>query len=417
MVALPFVLAVSLGVGVGASCDTIAPLARICTRDGAFVEKKSGKEFRPVGFHYIRILPDGVHYVFAPSQYDPARVEAMFSDLEKNGFNIVRVFMGNLELTEGDGLSGTFLDNVVDFLERATRHRIYVLLVVDWIPGSQRYTSIVANARPDVDGMQRLLLDKANITAKSLYLKDFISMLKERRPALLSSIFAYELENEVCIDLDKLPFSQTSGTFACAGKQYDLANEQDLQKLVDTAIVDNANKLTTAIRSVDPQAMVAYSVFSYAAVGRSGPNRIRSDVSHDMRCPIRPLALAKSKLSYVDLHFYAPNPEGLESDLKSLEWDKLTSACRAEGKPILAGEYGVPSSLAADGEQSARCATWHLQNLLEKGMTGGIFWTYDCHEQENVVNAKQFDGAIFDALTKLNTTVQSTVPPIEKSAR
>jgi hypothetical protein len=126
-----------------------------------------------------------------------------------------------------------------------------------------------------------------------------------------------------------------------------------------------------------------------------------------MRCPIRPLALAKSKLSYVDLHFYAPNPEGLESDLKSLEWDNLTSACRAEGKPILAGEYGVPSSLAADGEQSARCATWHLQHLLEKGMAGGIFWTYDCHEQESVVNAKQFDGAIFDALTKLNTTVYS----------
>jgi hypothetical protein len=100
MLALPFVLAVSLGAGVGASGDTIAPLARICTRDGAFVEKKSGTEFRPVGFHYIRILPEGVHYVFAPSQYDPVRVEAMFSDLEKNGFNIVRVFMGNLELTE-----------------------------------------------------------------------------------------------------------------------------------------------------------------------------------------------------------------------------------------------------------------------------------------------------------------------------
>lgn len=380
----------------------VTPLPRICTREGRFVEKASGKEFRPVGFHYIRILPSGAHYVFAPSKYDPAAVEAMLADLEKNGFNIVRVFVGAYEIISGDGLSEAFFDNVGDFVQRATKHKVYVLPVVDWIPGCSRYESIRGKARSDVDGMQRLFLDSATMEAKALYLKDFVAIVKKRCPSLMSTIFAYELENEVCLQLDKPPFSSATGTFTYAGKSYDLADERSLQEILDTAIIDNSNKLTAAIRSVDSEAMVAYSVFSYAAVGRTGQGKLRSETSADVRSPLRPLALAKSNLSYVDIHFYAPSPEGMERDLKSVEWDELKSVCRAQGKPILAGEYGVPTPLASDGKQAAYVAAWFLKNLLSKGIDGGIFWTYDCHEQKEVWNAKQFDGAIFKALAEVN---------------
>ncbi|HOE67495.1 MAG TPA: cellulase family glycosylhydrolase [Candidatus Hydrogenedentes bacterium] len=376
----------------------IAPLPRICPRDGRFVEKVSGKTFHPAGFHYIRILPEGPHYVFAPTKYDPDRAEAMLSDLERHGFNVVRVFLGALELTQGDALSEEFVDNLADFITRATRHRVYVLPVVDWLPPSNRYKSILANARPDVGGMQAMFMDAAHTQSKKLYLIDLIGMLKKRIPTLLSTVFAYELENEVNADLTCPPFSQASGSFAYKGKTYNLANDRALQKLLDAAIIDNANALVAAIRTEDPDAMAAYSVFTYAAVGRSGPGKMRSDTSPDTRCPIRPLALARSDLSYVDLHFYAPSPEGFRRDMEAVEWNKLTSVCRTRGKPILAGEYGVPSPLASTGEQAASIAVWHANAIREQGLEGGIFWTYDCHEQRDVINAKQFDGAIFDAL-------------------
>jgi hypothetical protein len=395
-----------LAAATAVSAAALVPLPRICPHDGRFVEKGSGKEFRPAGFQYIRILPEGPHYVFAPSKYDAARVEAMLADLERNGFNIVRVFVGALEVTEGDGLSDAFFDRLSDFIERATKHRVYVLPVVDWIPGCRRYESIRAKVREDVDGMQRLFLDPATVEAKSLYLKDFVSMIKKRSPRLMTTVFAYELENEVCIDTDKLPCSRTTGTFSWAGKSYDLADGGALQDLFDSAIVTDSNTLAAAVRSVDPEAMVAYSVFTYAAVGRTGPGRLRADRSADMRCPLRPLALAESDLSYIDIHFYGPAPDALDRDLRSVEWDQLRSACRTRGMPILAGEYGVPSPLAPNGPQAAYAATWYLQSLLTKGVAGGIFWSYDCHEQSGVANSKQFEGAIFRGLTDFNKSTK-----------
>ena len=405
MIRLALTIAV-LAAAATAAAGAVTPLPRICPRDGKFVEKGSNKEFRPVGFQYIRILPKGPHYVFAPSKYDAARVEAMFADLEKNGFNMVRVFVGAYELTAGDGLSEAFFDKLSDFIERATKHKVYVLPVVDWMPGCSRYESIRANARGDVDGMQRLFLDSAWMEAKSLYLKDFVSMVKKKCPRLMSTIFAYELENEVYIDTDKPPFSQATGTFTYARKSYDLADERSLQELLDTAIIENSHKLVAAIRSVDPEAMVAYSVFTYAAAGRTGQGKLRTEKSPDMRCPLRPLALAKSDLSYVDIHFYGPTQEALDRDLRSVEWDELKSVCRAKGKPILAGEYGVFSGMASDEAGVAYLAAWLLQNLLSKGIKGGIYWTYDCHEQSGVWNSKQFDGAAFKGLAELNKSIQ-----------
>jgi hypothetical protein len=408
MIQLALVIVI-LAATVVTAASAVTPLPRICTRDGKFVEKGSNKEFHPVGFQYIRILPTGAHYVFAPSLYDAARVEAMFADLAKNSFNVVRVFMGTHELTAGEELSEVFFDKLSDFIERATKHKVYVLPVVDWMPGCGRYLSIRANARGDVDGMQRLFLDSTTMEAKSLYLKDFISMLKKKCPRLMSTIFAYELENEVCLQMDKPPFSQATGTFTFAEKNYDLADDRSLQELLDTAIINNSNKLVATIKSADPEAMVAYSVFTYAAVGRTGQGMLRTDKSPDMRCPLRPLALAKSDLSYVDIHFYGPALFALDRDLRSVEWDELKSLCRAKGKPVLAGEYGVPSALASDGKQASYVATWYLQNLLSKGISGGIYWTYDCDEQSGLWNAKQSDGVIFKGLAELNKSIQAGV--------
>ena len=81
--------------------------------------------------------------------------------------------------------------------------------------------------------------------------------------------------------------------------------------------------------------------------------------------------------------------------------------------PILAGEYGVPSPLAPNGPQAAYVATWYLQNLLSKGVAGGIFWSYDGHEQSDVANSKQFEGAIFSGLAAFNKSIKPAASDAE----
>lgn len=373
-------------------------LPRICVRDGILVEKESGRPFHPIGFHYIRILPSGIHYVFAPSLYDPARAERMLADLEAHRFNIVRVFIGGHELSTDAGLYPRFMANFRDFLARAGRHHVYILPVVDWIPGGKRYQGIVKSGRDDIGGMQMLFMDPAHVKAKILYLTDFISAIKQHDPRLLTNILAFELENEACMMVNEPPFSQMSGSFRYNRRSYDLASEADLQRLSDDAISRTADTLVDVIHGLDPDAMVSYSVFTFAAVGRTGPGKVRTDRSPDPRFPVRPLALVDTKLSYIDVHFYGPSPEALTRDLKSIEWDKLKPACAKAGKPLIVGEFGSIKSVIPNVSDAARLMPWYLGELRKTGFTGAIYWTYDCDEQPELWNAKSGGGVVFDAL-------------------
>lgn len=395
-------LLVSLAItSITINCASGEPSARICVRDGKFVEGSSGKNFSPRGFQYIRILPSGAHYVFAPSLYSHSKAEAMFTDLESHGFNIVRVFMGNLELTEGDSLSPKFMDNFCDFLEHARHHNIYILPVIDWLPPCKRYSDISSKGFLGLPGMQRMFLDKANIRAKECYLTDFIQAIKKRNPDLLSTIFAYELENEACMESDKAPFSQAEKAYRYNGKSYDMFSEQGQQNLADDAIVYSANTLVKAIHKEDPDAMVSYSVYTFAAVGRTGPGKLQTDKTPVVHFPMRPLALTKSKLSYIDIHFYAASPEGVDRDLKSIEWEQLKPAAEKSGKPLMISEFGTFPAVHKTVDDAAYAMGWYSKILLDLGFTGLIYWTYDCHEQTDVWDAKRSGGKIYDTLVDI----------------
>ncbi|MHB1002078.1 MAG: cellulase family glycosylhydrolase [Armatimonadota bacterium] len=383
------------------SANSAIPSPRICVKEGKFIEKQSSTEFNPVGFQYIRILPSGAHYVFAPSLYDPAQIDAMFDELEKYGFNIVRVFIGNVELTDGDALSPKFMANFCDFLQRARENRIYVLPVIDWLPPSKRYMDIASKDSLGLLGMQRMFLDKANIKAKERYLSDFIRAIKKHDPKLLSTVFAYELENEANMESDKAPFAPADKAFMYNGRKYDLSSAEGQQNLADDAIVYTADRLVKAIHREDPEAMVTYSVYTFAAVGRTGPGKLQIDKTPVVHFPMRPLALTRSKLSYIDIHFYAASPEGMARDLKSIEWDELKAACDKTGKPMIVGEYGTFPAVHKTVDDAAYAMGWYTKELLDLGFDGLIYWTYDCHEQVDVWDAKRSGGDIFRTIVQV----------------
>jgi hypothetical protein len=405
--ALLFIICALVLAASASIAGTAGPLPRICVRDGNFVQRGSNQRFHPRGFHYVRLRPDGAHYVFAPSLYDPNRAEAMLADLSRNGFNVVRVFIGAVETVEDGRLSPRLMANFCDFLERAERHGVYVIVVVDWVANAKRYNDIIGNTPANVESVQVHYLDQRHIAAKALYLQDFIGAIKGHNPRLLSAVFAYELENESYMDSAYKPFSESSGKFEFMGKSYDMSSAKELQELVDLASARRCNALVKAIHAVDADAMVSCSVYTFNAVGRTGPGALRTDKSPETRFPMRPLAMVKTKLSYIDIHLYSFTEEGLERDLRSIEWTKLRPACKKAGKPLFVGECGAFKSQIPTLAEAADAMTRHIGRVMDKGFAGYCYWTYDCDEQTDLYNAKMGGGEIFRALVELNTRLPS----------
>jgi len=389
-----------------------APLPRICARDGRFVEKRTGRTFHVRGFNYEHYKPPPMGYLgtFSPKRYCPNSAEMMLADLAEHGFTIVRVFIdptsshgeGIVASWDADGLSPAYIANFCDFLSRARRHRIYVLVTLDGLPDCKRYAAIKGKAPPGIEGVNRIFLHRGHIDAYALHIADFARAIRARDATLLSTVFAFQLWNEASYRA-AAPFSKTSGTITPAnGKTYDLSSRDDLQRMADDHAVLWANACADAVRQVDPDAMVTVGMFTFGAVGRAGPGQVRPSDAKDKRIPLRPLALTRSKLSFLDIHFYPFGPRTLDRDLRNIEFDKLKVACRKRGMPLVMGEFGAFKSAFATIPEAIDGMVRHVRRVMELGFSGYIYWTYDSHSQHWLWNAKSGRGEIFEALAKLH---------------
>ena len=388
---------------------------RIAVREGRFVQADSGAPFIPRGFNYIR-LSDEWHSTFAPGEYDPDRSEAMFQDLHRHGFNVVRVFIDHLAergvvaSKDATGLSPAYMANVLDFLQRAQGYRIYVIFSLVWIPECARYADMAGEATPGVEGVNQLYLNAGHIRAKALYMADFVRAIRGRDPRLLAAVFAYEPCNEASFVADSPPFSTREGTCTPADrKTYDLASESQLQDMADAHIVLWTDTCAKAVREVDPDALVSVNVFTFRAVGRTGPGRLFTDETPDVRFPARPLALAKSSIDYLDIHLYPHDASTLGKDLASIEFDAVKAQCRAAGKPLIMGEFGAHTHSYPTLDAAVPAMKTHLADARRLGFQGFLYWTYDCGEQPGLWNAEAGAGELFRMIAA--ATESSVAPP------
>lgn len=399
LLAVAMVLASALS---AAGADQVeSHMQRITVRDGRFVQAESLTPFEPRGFNYIR-LHQAWHSTFMPGQYDGPRASAMLADLAGRGFNVVRVFIdhraggGVVSSADATGLSPAYMDNVADFLARAASKRVYVIFTLLEVPQARHYTG--DDQHPLATGPNAQYLDPPHLAGKCAYVRDFVQALRDRDASLLSAVMAYELENESHFDVSCRPLDRAEGHLEFAGRTYDLTSEADLQRLVDDAVARWANACTDAIHAVDPQAMVSTNVFTFAAVGRTGPGHLLTDAPEDHRFPARPLALVDTKLAYLDVHLY-PLGRPLQVDMTGIEFEAVRDACSRTGKPIIMGEFGAFRFVYPDAPKAAAAMADHLRRVYELGFAGFVYWTYDCDEQEELFNAKSDGGLILDALT------------------
>jgi Cellulase (glycosyl hydrolase family 5) len=395
--------------------------ARIDIREGHFVEKSTGKPFRPFGVNYYRsALTDGQkrgHSAFSPGSYDEAFITQMMQRLARDGFNTVRTFLSNHSGPNGivaDPQSAeihpAFLANVLHFLRAAQKHHIHVILTWDtWTPDSRAWSEkpLADEARHgfSTDTKSHFHVNGFRLTPKPVRTKanailSVIEALRKNAPELLAVVLAWELENEVHFRLDQEPFISRSAAFTFAGRQFDLSTDSGAQDLMDAAIRAWATACSDAIHAADPDALVTASVFTFAAVGRQGPGTWSKDSTKDNRVPARPLALLDTSLDYVDLHLYARRTDRqnitqhLEHDLASVELSALIAKAQSLGKPILIGESGIGAHVTRRGPDwqtirheasQALLREFHLA-LAPHPFAGLLHWHYgnpDSTEQDD----------------------------------
>ena len=398
----------------------LTPLPRITVKQGdphaTLQNSTTGVEFYAIGNNFVNLVwIDGIphHCNFTPGLYDKVEVEEAFALMRQSGYNVVRTFVdkghpvrNRLGIYGLDGpfenetpdLYAPYMENLIDFLERATRHRVYVILAFEIWPYTRYYSNLALGGDPHIEGNHnRTVLAEGTIRAKEIYLEQFVKYICNINPDLLSTILVYDIQNEVYARSDKLPFSQTSGLVRTAnGKVYDMSCPVSRQACQDENTAHWANRCVRAIKKHDPNALVTASVFPFwpvrkiAGSGLLQPNIHDEDFFEDMddddrsrvetddrRWPVRPYVLIeKTDLDMIDIHPYVGWQGTMEQILNSSEWDKLDRT----RKPIVAFEYGAHRVENRVPIRNAEIAGQVLydwrQQMLDHGFVGAALFTW-----------------------------------------
>ncbi|MFP4172113.1 MAG: cellulase family glycosylhydrolase [Candidatus Hydrogenedentota bacterium] len=388
-----------------AEVEPVEPLPRIGVRDGegdwrVFHNTETGERFFPEGYNHTVLGRGGWHATFNVGEYEPQEMEDVLSAIADTGANAIRVWAwgenvegeGVTGSSESQGLNGEYMENFVDFLQRCTRHGLYVLPILDERPANAYYDAVeemhnhTAPTQP-ITGHNRLYLSSGPIAAKAALARDFVRYVKESDPGLLHTILGWQLANESNVHAELEPFDRSEGHVTTAnGETYGMSDKDSRQACWDDGVVHWANELTRAIRQADPNALVTTGMWTADAHGREPDNGLL-DPEPDSRIPPRPSVLASGEchLDFLDIHVY-PWDDSPVVRPEAHEWDALRDA----GIPVIVGEYGV--FRRTDLSEAAQWILTLREQAYDMGYQGSLFWTWDL-DQEHVYNAQDGDLA------------------------
>ncbi|VGO13543.1 hypothetical protein PDESU_02100 [Pontiella desulfatans] len=396
-----------------AGAGTLEPLERIGIepgKDGAqFVLKDSETPFHVSGFNYIRLrkedgTPGGDHSTFeadtefSKADYDPDRAEAMFQRLEDSGYNTVRVFIigrepfnpgiaGEYKTTKG--LYEPYMENVLDFLRRATRHNIRVFPTFGdgELPNNDYF---LKRFNGDNEEKNLFILSAEGVDARVEYITSFLSYIKAKEPAVLPTLLGLQCQNEANLEADKLPFSRIEGNFTAAnGKTYDLSSTEERQALMDEGYRYYHGRVVDAVKAIDPEMLVSEGVFVPAAVGKDTENSagLWPEKYRDKRYPPTLTSLGDGPLDCLDVHIYRHNrrksvEEAVKHSLDSTGFYAPEMAEIRKMKPIIVGEFGAFDFMEKTFEEGVDNMVIVRDLVLKERVNGMLYWTYDCLEQK-----------------------------------
>jgi hypothetical protein len=365
-----------------------------------FFDRSTGDAFTPRGNNYIRLAnlvdPNGnqtyYHSTFDVGQYDAGRAEAALASMASYGYNAVRVWLNGCCTSSigaaAGGLSGAYVANLAEFLERARSHGIYAILTTDWPPSLGGYTDHYADCT-QFQYYNVLNLCAGGVAANASFFHDVAQALVDQG-APLDAILAYELRNEYYYDSDRPPLSWPTGLVTTAsGRTYDMGSPASRQRMMDDGLVYFTDQVRAAILAVDPTALVTVGFF-----WPQTPNPSR--LGDPRWIEVYP-AIAGSTADFVDIHGYAIPGELTVAQL--IENYKL--AGHQQEKPVMMGEFGAfKSSYPSIADAAAVLRDWMVQTCGSQ-VKGWLLWTWDTEEPEQVPPlwaAMSGDGSINQGL-------------------
>ncbi len=380
---------------------TVLAPHRIGVRSGAadfaeFFDRTTGDVFTPRGNNYIRLAnliafdggPYYYHSTFDVGHYDAERAETALGSMAGYGYNAVRVWLNGCCTTSigaaAGGLSAAYVANLADFLERARRYGIYVILTTDWVPSLGGYTDHYAGCS-QFAYYNLVNLCAGGVAANVAFFHDVAQALVDQG-APLDAILAYELRNEYYYDSDQQPLSWSAGEVTTAnGRTYEMGSPASRQQMMDDGLVYFTDQVRAAILAVDPTALVTVGFF-----WPQTPNPSR--LGDPRWIEVYP-AMAGSTADFVDIHGYAIPGEITVSQL--IENYKL--AGHQQEKPVMMGEFGAfKFSYPSITDAAAVLRDWMVQTCASQ-VKGWLLWTWDTEEPEQVPplwTAMSGDGSI-----------------------
>lgn len=405
-------LAISIPLGHSAlAIQDHQPLRRIIIGEsqGAtqFQISGTGEPFTPMGSSY---LPE-FHKSLAPGVYDPDAAREAMETMVDGGFNIIRIwsYHGHWEFrkeevytmegpdwrrTNTPELWQPYIDNLCHFIGLANQHGLYVHLVIDREPDTTFYRSMVAEGYPDVEGFyNREYMTTGSIEAKEIYIKELIENIRERSPALLSTIFAYEIRNEIHANTAFAPFNRTSGEVKTAAGVYDMGDAASRLACQEDNLRLFLNRTTAALKQADPEALATASVFGFLPVGKAGmegDGLLPVDLP-DTRWPSRPAVLVESPIDFVSFNSYHP-----------YDWDVNLVASginkrMMREKPFVCTEFGAHRDAIPDGARAAKIIVDYRDTIMRGGFRGAYLFTWNTTEHTRWTMTED-DAVVFERL-------------------
>ena len=401
------------------------PLERIGiqgSEDGSqFVLKASGAPFVAKGFNYVRLraaqgATGGDHATFdadtrnTKAHYDPDRAEAMFSALSRAGYNTVRVFIiGRSKINPGiagdydttKALHEPYMENVIDFLRRATRHgiRVFPTFGDGGLPLNAYYRERV---RGKGHNKNVLVLTEEGIDARVEHITAFLSYIKDRAPTLLPTLLGLQCQNEAYLRADQWPFTEKQGTFTAAnGKTYDLSQTDQRQMLMDEGYHHYHKRVVEAVKAVDPEMLVSEGLFVLRAVGKDATQHagLWPGKTRDERYPPMLTSLGRGTLDFLDVHFYRTNRkesvnQAFRLNLGSTGFFTPEMTEIRKQKPVIMGEFGAFDHVEKTFEDAVDSMVRVRALALKARVNGMLYWTFDCFEQARLYHAAK-DWGLF----------------------
>lgn len=344
---------------------------------GEFYDTRTGQRFVPRGMNYNRFLPASTlgglaDNVFTTRYYDAAVIDGDLAEMAALGYNAVRVMIDTCDPGDGciaagpgvDSLDVGYIDNVVDFLRRARDHGLVVMIASNTLPDDSFW--LHETARLQDSQFQSANNEFLNPRAVGLYVDYWTKVVAAliERGAPLEVVWSYELRQEHHFQAAFPPFTLTSGSVMTAnGRSYEMGSQAEKDRLVDEGLVYWADLLRTAIRELDPQALVTVGFFVPNA-----PNPVMEP--GDTRLVRTAYFLRHATADFVDLHHYSGN--GVDD---AHVWANFGIA-GVEDRPLVLGEYGAYRSWWT-GPPAAASAVMDMEvGACRVGFDGFLLWAW-----------------------------------------